>query len=166
MNGEYLLEILFLLEKLFIFPCNLHYCWSKFYVNVKTERIISVKVQVIVIQSSPTICDPMEYSLPGSSVHGDSPGKNTVAGASCHAVFQGIFPTQGLNLHLLYCRRFLYCLSDQRSPDSPHDLPIVCLHWTLVCIWPFLKHCWIFPLWASQQSQEASRHCVSFLGLQ
>ena len=22
-------------------------------------------------------CDPMDYSLPGSSVHGDSPGKNT-----------------------------------------------------------------------------------------
>ena len=48
--------------------------------NVKTERIISVKVQVIVIQSSPTICDPMDYSLPGSSVHGDSPGKNTEIG--------------------------------------------------------------------------------------
>ena len=96
--------------------------------NVKTERIISVKVQVIVIQSSPTICDPMDYSLPGSSVHGDSPGKNTVAGAGCHALFQGIFPTQGLNLHLLYCRRFLYCLSDQEAQISPHDLPIVCLH--------------------------------------
>ena len=29
----------------------------------------------------------------------DSPGKNT--GVGCHALLQGIFPTQGLNLHLL-----------------------------------------------------------------
>ena len=28
----------------------------------------------------------------------DSPGKNT--GVSCHALLQGTFPTQGLNLHL------------------------------------------------------------------
>ena len=38
--------------------------------NVKTERIISVKVQVIVIQLSPTICDPMDSSLPGLSLRG------------------------------------------------------------------------------------------------
>ena len=36
--------------------------------------------------------DPMDCSPPGSSVHGDSPGKNTEAG--CHALLQGIFPTQ------------------------------------------------------------------------
>ena len=29
----------------------------------------------------------------------DSPGKNT--GVGCYALLQGIFPTQGLNLHLL-----------------------------------------------------------------
>ena len=34
-------------------------------------------------QSCLTLCDPMDYSPPGSSVHGDSPGKNT--GLSCHA---------------------------------------------------------------------------------
>ena len=42
---------------------------------------------------------PMDCSLPGSSVHGDSPGKNT--GVVCHALLQGIFLTQGLNLPLL-----------------------------------------------------------------
>ena len=36
---------------------------------------------------------PMDCSTPGSSVHGDSPGKNT--GVGCHAFLQGIFPTQG-----------------------------------------------------------------------
>ena len=28
----------------------------------------------------PTLCDPMDCSLSGSSVHGDSPGKNTGVG--------------------------------------------------------------------------------------
>ena len=40
--------------------------------------------------------------LPGSSVHGISPGKNT--GVGCHFLLQGIFPTQGWNLCLLHCR--------------------------------------------------------------
>ena len=31
-----------------------------------------------------TVCDPMDCSLPGSSVHGDSPGKNT--GVGCHSL--------------------------------------------------------------------------------
>ena len=56
----------------------------------------------------------MECSLPGSSVHGDSPGKN--AGVGCHALLQGIFPTQGLNPGFLHCRCILYHLSHQRSP--------------------------------------------------
>ena len=38
---------------------------------------------------------PHSYSPPGSSVHGDSLGKNT--GVGCHALLQAIFPTQGSN---------------------------------------------------------------------
>ena len=39
----------------------------------------------------------------------DSPGKNT--GAGCHALLQGIFPTQGLNPGLLHCGHILHHLS-------------------------------------------------------
>ena len=46
----------------------------------------------------PTLCDHVDCSSPGSSVHGDSPGKNTRVG--CHTLLQGIFPTQGSNPHL------------------------------------------------------------------
>ena len=46
---------------------------------------------------------PHGCSQPGSSVHGDSPGKNTGAGG--HALLQGIFPTQGSNSGLPHCRR-------------------------------------------------------------
>ena len=47
-----------------------------------------------------TLGNPMDCSLPGSSIHGDTPVKNT--GMGCPALLQGIFPTQGSNLHLLY----------------------------------------------------------------
>ena len=48
-----------------------------------------------------TLCDPMDCSPPGSSVHGDSPGKNTAV--SCHFLLQGIFLNQELNLGFLHC---------------------------------------------------------------
>ena len=41
-------------------------------------------------------------------------GKNTTVG--CHALLQGIFLTQGLNLHLLLCRWVLYCLATEEVP--------------------------------------------------
>ena len=65
----------------------------------------------LVTQSCPTLWDPMDCSPPGSSVHEDSPGKNT--GVSCHALLQGIFPTQVSNPCLWHCRRILYRLSYQ-----------------------------------------------------
>ena len=40
-------------------------------------------VLCLVTQSCPTLCNPIDCSLPGSSVRGDSPGKNT--GVGCHA---------------------------------------------------------------------------------
>ena len=63
------------------------------------------------LQLCPTLCNPMDCSpqRTGSSVHGDSPGKNT--GVGCHAFLQGIFPTQGLNSGLPHCRQTLYHLS-------------------------------------------------------
>ena len=56
----------------------------------------------LVSQLCSTLCDPMNCSTPGSSVHGDSLGKNT--GAGCDALFQGIVPTQGSYPGLLHCR--------------------------------------------------------------
>ena len=53
-----------------------------------------------VTQLCPTLCDPWDCSPPGSSVHGDSPGKNTRVG--CHSLLQRISPFQGLNLCLLH----------------------------------------------------------------
>ena len=55
----------------------------------------------LVAQSCPTVCDPMDCTPPGSSVHVDSPGKNTGVGG--HALLQGIFQAQGSNSGLPHC---------------------------------------------------------------
>ena len=68
----------------------------------------------LVAQSCPTPCDPMDCSPSGSSLHGDSPDKNT--GVCCHALLQHIFPTQGWNPGLPHCRGILYHLGHQGSP--------------------------------------------------
>ena len=47
-------------------------------------------MQCLVAQSCLTLCNLMDCSLPGSTFHGDSPGKNTEVG--CHALLQGIKP--------------------------------------------------------------------------
>ena len=50
--------------------------------------------------SNVQLCNPMDCSPPGSSVHGILQAKNT--GVVCHALLQGIFPIQRSNQHLLY----------------------------------------------------------------
>ena len=59
----------------------------------------------LVTQSCPTLCDPVDKSPPGFSVHG----------GGCHVLLQGIFPTQGSNSGFQHCRWILYHLSHQGS---------------------------------------------------
>ena len=73
-------------------------------------------VLCLVTQLCLTLCDPMDCSPPGSSVHGDSPRKTI--GVGCHALLQGIFPTQGSNPGLPHCRWILYYLSHQENPSE------------------------------------------------
>ena len=61
---------------------------------------LCVRVCAEWLQTCLTLCSPVDCSPPGSSVHGASPDKNT--GVGCRALLQGIFLTQGLNLHLFY----------------------------------------------------------------
>ena len=65
----------------------------------------------LVIQSCLTLCDCVDCTPPDCSVHRDSPGKNT--GVDCHALLQGIFPTQESKPGLPQCRWNLYHLSHQ-----------------------------------------------------
>ena len=66
----------------------------------------------------------------------DSPGKNT--GVGCHFLLQGIFPTQGLNLHLLHCRWILYHWAT-RDAQEIWGNESYCSDWSLIPaygVWP------------------------------
>ena len=55
-----------------IFKIKLHFMKIKFYEENKTEIWVQVEVSFVVClftQSCPTLCDPLDCSPPGSSVH-------------------------------------------------------------------------------------------------
>ena len=74
-----------------------------------------------VTQSCLMLHGAMDCSLPGFSVDGILPGRNTAVGS--HFLLQGIFLTQGSDLHLLY---FLHWQTDS-LPLVPPGKP-VCLY--------------------------------------
>ena len=65
-------------------------------------------------QSCSTLCNPMDSSPPGSSLHAIVLTKNT--GIGCHFLRQGIFLTQALNLCLLPWQVYSLALSHLGIP--------------------------------------------------
>ena len=92
--------------------------------SILTISVFCAKNMVCVcaksLQSCPTLCDPMDCSPPGSSVHGNSPGKTT--GVRCCSLLQEIFPTQGSNPRLLHlpslAGRFFTTSRDLPKPEQ------------------------------------------------
>ena len=62
-------------------------------------------------QLCPTLCDPMDCSPPGSSIHGILQAK--VLEWVAISFSRGMFPTQGSHPGLSHCRQMLYHLSHQ-----------------------------------------------------
>ena len=90
-------------------------------VGVPGQLLLPSVCACSVVQSWPTLCDPMDCSPPGSSVHGISEARITRVG--CHLLLQGIFPTQGSNpglLHLLPWQVDSLPLSHLGSPSVPN----------------------------------------------
>ena len=73
------------------------------------------KVKMSVIQSCPTLCDPMDCSLPAPLSMG-FPRQEYWSGLPF--LLQGIFPTRGSNLRLLHCRQILYHWATWEAPHS------------------------------------------------
>ena len=67
-------------------------------VNDVVIKLTLAAVCAQLLQYCPTLCDPMDCSLPGSSCPWNSPGKST--GVGCHVLLQGIFLTQGFHAPL------------------------------------------------------------------
>ena len=88
------------------------------------------KKESLVIWSCPTLCDPMDCSLPGSSIHGIFPRKST--GVGFDFLLQRIFLTQGSNLGLPHCRQTLYHLNRQGSSSV---YAILSLRWAGIRCW-------------------------------
>ena len=59
----------------------------------------------------PILCDPTDYSSPGSFLHEILQAR--ILRVGCHFLLQGSISTQGLNLGLPHCRQTRYHLSDQ-----------------------------------------------------
>ena len=84
------------------FPLQCETKWNSYYLNILCCAVPSHSVV------SSSLRRHGLYSLPASSIHGDSPDKNT--GVGCHSLLQGIFPAQGSNPGLWHCRWILYRL--------------------------------------------------------
>ena len=127
-------------------PASLKESYSVFFLQT---------VLCIAAQSCLTLYDPMVCSPPGSSGHGDSPGKNT--GVGCHVLLWGIFLTQGLNPGILHCGQILYHLSHQ---GSPRILEWVASLFSRGSSWPRNRtrvSCIVggfFTIWATREAHE------------
>ena len=72
------------------------------------------KVKVLVAQSCPTLCDPMDCNPPGFSVHGNLQAR-ILEWVAIPFSRGSSWPG---NLGLLHCRQILYHLSHQGSPKE------------------------------------------------
>ena len=93
-------------------PFHLHNSLIFFAISMCVCVCVCVYVLCLVTESCLTLRNPMNCSLPGSSVH-ELFKARILECNSCHPLLQGIFPTQGLNTHLLcllHCRWILKLL--------------------------------------------------------
>ena len=74
--------------------------------SYKICLIPSLCVCLCVLWSCLTLCNPMDCSPPGSSVHGILQAR--ILEWAAIPFSRGNLPTQGLNPHLLHCRQALY----------------------------------------------------------
>ena len=93
------------------------YCIGRrilYHCTTREVVILYIVVKVLVAESCPILCDPMDCSPWGLLCPWNSPGKNT--GVGSHSLLQAIFPTQESYPGLLHCRQIYYHLSHQGSP--------------------------------------------------
>ena len=144
--GDHLWERLFSFDWIAFMPCQklvVCMCVNLFleslfyfidlYVSLSTNTTIFIIfiymccACLLVSQSCPTLCDPMDCSLPGSSVRGDCPGENTEVDAmlSSRGSFNpGIEPrSPALQADSLLYRQIHYCLRASWVAQTVKNLP-------------------------------------------
>ena len=86
-------------------------------------QCMKVKSEREVARLCPTLSDPMDFSLPGSSIH-----RIFQARVLEWVAIQGIFPTQGSNPGLPHSRQTLYHLSHPKTCQT--TIFIICVKQT------------------------------------
>ena len=107
----------------------------------------------LVIQSCLTLCNPMDSSLPGSSVHGIFQAR--ILEWVCHFLLQRIFPTPRDRTRVSHCRQMLYILATREV--HTHPCQGLCSSHSL---WPALLFPWI-SAWL--KPSHPSRHCSNLI---
>ena len=116
-------------------------------------------------QSCPTLCNPMDCSPPSSSVHGNT-------GVGCHALLQGILPTQGLRLRLLHGQVGSLPLAPPGKPTVTLDFcflaffrkSLASLVVQMVKNLPVMQETWVRYLgWEDPLEKEIPTHSPVFL---
>ena len=82
---------------------------------ITSFSVIFLKSESEVAQPCPTLCDPMDCSLPSSSVHGIF---QAIVLEWSVIFFSGDLPDPGIEPSLPHCRETLYRLSHQESTRS------------------------------------------------
>ena len=116
-----------------------------------------------------TLCDPMDYSPPGSTLHGNSPGK--IIGVGYHVLLQEIFLTQGSNQYLLNLLNWqrdpftieqpgkCFCTQVHKSSFWLDHLSLLSLVYFSLTYFSFLKIClflW-FYIWEYQIASQKTK---------
>ena len=87
------------------------------------------------LQSCPTLCDPMDCSPPGSSVHEVLQAR--ILEWVSHVLFQGIFPHPGIKPTSLRSLHWQVASLPLVPPGKPCVSLCVCIH-THICIYVFM----------------------------
>ena len=114
-----------------------------YFMNIK--QFFSIDSMCLVAQSCLTLCNPIDRS-PGEN--NSNPLQYSClenGGVGCHALLQGIFPTQGSNPGPLHCGQILYFLSHQGSP---------------LTVWGFRKS---EDIWVHSSTKGISQYWLTFL---
>ena len=96
--------------------CRISLCCSRESLSGTVKSLPTSPHLLLVTRLCLTLCNPRDCRPPGSSVYGNSSGKNTRVG--CHSLFQGIFLTQGSNSGLPHYKQILYHLSLHGNPGD------------------------------------------------
>ena len=119
---DWIQEIMFLTRIFFsLWIPLLHWCSSfptEKYIDIKKLYTLPYEMKVLVTQSYLTLCNPMDCSPPGSSVHGISQVR--ILAWVVISFSRGCSQPRNQTRFSCIGRPILFSLSHQRSPKIPH----------------------------------------------